>query len=212
MVENELQTSNTIFEKAFDFLDEIIKPPLKEVGGLLSDQVRFWRYKNQINIIEKARSYLKSKNLETRKVPLKVLASLLDYSSYEEDENLINMWAKMLANAASKDNPIDCHPIFPIILNQLSPIEAKVLDSIFEKLAPKFKKEVIPLDELSFIRSELFSDFQNITNFESIFIINNLSRLNLIDKEFTIDEKYCFTMLGNTFMLQVKTLQKYSKE
>jgi hypothetical protein len=29
--------------KAFEYVDAIIKPPLKEVGGILTDQVKLWK-------------------------------------------------------------------------------------------------------------------------------------------------------------------------
>ncbi|MCK4785868.1 MAG: DUF4393 domain-containing protein [Desulfobacteraceae bacterium] len=119
-----------IANKASEFVDEIIKPPLKEVGGLLADSVRFWRYKNQVNIILKAKEFLEKKRIKPKKIPIKSLASLLENSSLEEEESMQIKWASLLANAANPEHEHNDILIFSQILKELSPEEALMLDYI----------------------------------------------------------------------------------
>jgi hypothetical protein len=52
-----------LFEKtvevAKEFLQKVIVPPLEEVGGLLTDQIRFVRFKRQVDTLIRADNYLK---------------------------------------------------------------------------------------------------------------------------------------------------------
>ena len=45
-------------ESVIRFLEKIVGPPLEELGGLLADQVRFFRFKKAIEILEKAQKIL----------------------------------------------------------------------------------------------------------------------------------------------------------
>ena len=60
-------------EKALDFIEKIIAAPIMEGTGIFTDKVKYWRFKNQVNIITKAREYLKAKELKhQRKSQLKM--------------------------------------------------------------------------------------------------------------------------------------------
>jgi len=55
---NELEVQKELINKAWSFLEKIVIPPLEELGGLLEDQVKFLRFKNQVKIITKAEDFL----------------------------------------------------------------------------------------------------------------------------------------------------------
>lgn len=127
----ELRSAETeAVARAFDWLDLAVKPPLKEVGLLIADKVRYWRYKNQLNIVLKARAMHEEKGISPRHIPIKVLASLLDYSSLEEDPDLQNMWANLLANSLDPSFEASYHAIFVSLLNELTPQDVRILDSL----------------------------------------------------------------------------------
>src|SRR5690606_40694522 len=80
-------------EKALDFIEKIIAAPIMEGTGIFTDKVKYWRFKNQVDIITKAREYLKSKGIETPiKLPIKDVTTLLEYASFEEDEIMQDSW------------------------------------------------------------------------------------------------------------------------
>lgn len=120
-------------EKAAEFLGKVVSPPLEELGGLLADKVRSWRFRNQVNIILQAERFLEQKRIQPRKIPLKTLAPLLEHSSWEEDPDMQTKWASLLANAANPKYSYDIDSTYVEILNQLSPLEAKLLDSLFKE-------------------------------------------------------------------------------
>lgn len=120
-------------DKAAEFLGKLVNPPLKELGGLMADKVRFWRFKNQVNIILQAKTFLEQKGIQPRKVPLKTLAPLLEHSSWEEDSDMQTKWASLLANAVNPNYSYDIHSTYVDVLNQLSPLEGRFLDLLFDE-------------------------------------------------------------------------------
>jgi hypothetical protein len=121
-----------LVEDARRFLRKIVDPPLEELGGLLADQVRLFRFKKQVEILEKAQKILLDKGINPRKVSLKTLVPILEEGSLEEDESMSDRWASLLATAADPSSTISVQPSFPEVLKELSPKEALILDKIFD--------------------------------------------------------------------------------
>lgn len=173
---NEIVKISQLADKALEFLGKVVNPPLKELGGLLADNVKFWRYKNQVNIIFKAKSFLEEKGIQPGKIPLKILAPLLEHSSWEEDSDMQTKWASLLANAANPKYSHDIYSAYFEILNQLSPLEAKLLDALFNEYerTPSNKKAT-----LSFSKEKI-CQAMNISPEKFNIITDNLFRLNLL--------------------------------
>ncbi len=165
-----------LVERAYGFLEQLVGPPIKEIGELLSDQVRLWRFKNQVNILLKAEKFLKDKEISPRKVPIKMLVPLINNGSLEENEDMQLKWASLLANAANPNYQYDIHSSYVEILKELSPLEAKLLDKMFDEINKKPPQE----------REELFFDKQKICTFMHIdpdrfnVLVDNLFRLSLL--------------------------------
>jgi hypothetical protein len=123
--------AEALTKPAEEFLSKVAGTPGAEVGELLADRVRFRRFRNQLRIVEKAQKMLAEAGIEPGMVPLGVLAPLLDGASWEEDDSMSVRWASLLASAAIED--VSVPPSFPEILRQLRPIEARMLDLIFDR-------------------------------------------------------------------------------
>ena len=72
----------------FGFLADITRPPAKELGGLLADHVKYFRFKTQLKILKKAKEFHGLFGCKPQEVPLKFLSDLLDNCSWEEDEDM----------------------------------------------------------------------------------------------------------------------------
>ena len=121
-----------LVNSATTFLGKLVNPPMEELGELLADQVRFFRYKNQVRILSKARELLEREKVDPQRVSLKILVPILEAGSIEENEDMINRWAALLATAANPGSSISVKPSFPEILKELSPKDALILDKIYE--------------------------------------------------------------------------------
>ncbi len=186
-------------EIANKFIERVINPPLQEISGLLADQVRFWRYKNQINIIIKAKQFVEEKGIEPKTIPVRTLAPLLEHASWEEDPDMQAKWSALLANALTSDYSHDIYSSYVEILKQLSPLEAKLLDFLFDEhirhgLLDRFSDKEIRISGGEFVlglvvvsKTSIFfgiiSTYSNMPKEEFNILIDNLCRLNLLQSQ-----------------------------
>jgi hypothetical protein len=137
MLQEIIQTVKTVSDtlgEAKEFLGKIASPPAEEFGLFLGDEVRFYRFKKQVKLLTDAQEILKQAGIDPKKVPLKTLCPILEGAALEEDESMSARWAALLATAANPKSTIVVQPSFPEILKQLSPLEAKILDLIFDMI------------------------------------------------------------------------------
>jgi hypothetical protein len=133
-------------EIAKEFLGKLIIPAIEETGLLLKDKVTLWKFKNQVNMLNKAKAYCEKNGITPKQVSLKLLCPLLDYSGIEEDEVLQDKWAILLSNMVDSDQNIENH-VFPYILSQLSTKEFQVLEKVYDDKQTKIKRLKIELKE-----------------------------------------------------------------
>jgi len=160
---------------AKDFLDKLINPALEESGGILADNIKFWRFKNQINIVLKAKAFLDKKGIDPKKVLPKTLIPILENGSLEEDEEMKEKWAALLANAADPTSKLTIRPSYPEILKQLSLFEIKLLDNFYESINKNSKEDI----ENSGIVKEKVLKIFTISSEEYDIVAENLFRLGL---------------------------------
>ena len=120
-------------EAAKEFLSKLVGPAAEEIGLLLQDQIKLYRFKNQLRILAKAESMLLKAGRTPNAVPFRTLLPILEAAASEDDESLSNKWAALLANSAAKAEGYASHPSFPRILSEIAPIEARFLDSLSSK-------------------------------------------------------------------------------
>lgn len=135
-------------EIAKDFVDKLVMPSIEETGLLVKDQITMWRFKNQIKMLNRAQEYCEKHNIKSKKISLKVLAPLLDYSSLEEEDEMQDKWSILLTNLIDSEQNIENH-VFPYILSQLSKDEFFPLENIYincckrrHNLSPQLQKFV----------------------------------------------------------------------
>ena len=157
MSDKELNIKSSTIEKGLDlaknFLDKLINPTVEQVGLLFADKIQYFRLKNQINIIIKAKKFIEDKDITIKELPIKILAPLLEECSLEDNEELQDIWAKMLANLVDSNKNLQ-NNIFPFILSQLSIQEYKALEN-FISLE---KDSATKYQEYASLKLELYPD------------------------------------------------------
>jgi hypothetical protein len=156
------------------FFNGIIPDFVKQSGGIISDNIRLWRFSNQVNIIKKAQKIIETSGLTKQQVPLKVLIPLLDSSSLEEDSSMQEKWASLLAHVATGFNGIKAN--YVEILKELSPLEVYILDTMYSNAYTEGNIEKRAL--MQFGKAEICKSF-NISNQECDLIIQNFYRLGI---------------------------------
>jgi hypothetical protein len=145
MPDKELNIKSSTIEKglelAKEFLGKLISPTIEEVGLLISENVKFLRFKNQIRILLKAKDYVDKKKINLKEIPIKILVPLLEKASLEDDETMQDKWANMLVNLVDSQMNLQ-NQIFPYLLSQISIEEYNELKSLSN-------------EELQFIRQQM---------------------------------------------------------
>ncbi len=116
------------------FLGEISKGATGAVGGLIADQVNYWRFKNKVNLLLKAREFLKHKAIKPEKILPDVFVPLLEDAANTEDETLSKMFASLLTSHLDPATQNKIHPSFAKILAQLSPLDARIIADMYRGL------------------------------------------------------------------------------
>ena len=125
-------------ELAKDFLDKLVMPAVEETGLLIKEKVTYWKFKNQVKILNKAKDYCEKHGIEPKTVSFKLLVPLIETSSLEEDELLQDKWAVLLGNLVDSDQNIENH-VFPYILGQISTNEFLVLEKVVKDKKERIK-------------------------------------------------------------------------
>ncbi|WP_353779557.1 Abi-alpha family protein [Winogradskyella sp. 3972H.M.0a.05] len=165
-------------EKALDFVEKLIAGPFIEGTGIFTDKIKYWRFKNQVNIITKAKKYLESKGISTpKKIPIKDVTTLLEYASFEEESIMQDSWAKLLSNTINPNNKFDSCHVFSQILNQLSINEILVLNHMYVN-SFMLSSGHRPYFDASDLKRKSQTDY-----ISSSIILDNIIRLRLVEEQ-----------------------------
>lgn len=131
-----------------DLLTKLAGPAAEEIGLTIGDHIHIVRFKRQIRLLQNAKKFLDEAGIEAKRVPLKLLGSILEQGSLEEDDELQDRWAALLASAASHEGVVP--PSFPEILKQLTKSDGLVLDRLCREIELIIKNpQGIPLKRTS---------------------------------------------------------------
>lgn len=160
IMDKKINVKSSTIEKSLEiaksFLDRLVMPAVEETGLLVKDHITMWRFKNQVKMINSAKVYCEKHKINPKKISLKVLSPLLEYSSLEEDKEMQDKWSILLSNLIDSEQNIENH-VFPYILSQLSKDEFFPLEKIYDnrilrsinqtKELHKFQKEKIQTEK-----------------------------------------------------------------
>ena len=111
-----------------DAITDVLRP-FSEARGFRADQIRLQREDVAIMIARKAKQRLAIEGEAVQPVPNKILVPLIESGSNEgiDDARMIDMWANLLASAASSDN---VEPRFVGILRELHGRQAQAFERL----------------------------------------------------------------------------------
>ena len=121
------KTLGTALTIAKDYADLVLKGPLGEIGGVLSDTLGHWRLRNQVRLLLKTKQWLEEKGVDPKPILPDIFVPLLQDASNVEDESLSNMFSALLANHLDSSQQERIHPSYTKVLSQLSPLDARAM-------------------------------------------------------------------------------------
>ena len=116
------------------FISRYISGPLEQTTGILEDYLRYIRMERRQRLMVRAEEFRKQQGLPIpdKTIPLKHAVPLLFYATLEEDDSLQDMWARLLINGTNESTGINIERSFIEILAQISFLEARILQAVYD--------------------------------------------------------------------------------
>ena len=152
------------------FLQKTCEPLIEEVGLMLRDRFRVWRFKNLYDVLSKAEGKVSYQNGEIVMVNPRVGYLIAENASIVEDDELQDMWAGLFASSASSDGKDDSNIIFINILRQITVFQANILKYAFDN------SKKVRLDNGLIVGSELCRSIDDIYKLFHLYDLNKIDR------------------------------------
>jgi Abortive infection alpha len=116
------------------FIARFIAGPLEQGMGIFEDKLRYMRWERQLRLMTQANEKMRSLGLNgpDRGIPMKLAVPLFQAAAMEEDNYLQDRWVNLLVNGANSHSGIDIQRSFIEILEQITSLEAQILDVIYQ--------------------------------------------------------------------------------
>ena len=115
-----------------DLLVKLFGPVAEEAGQSWASQYRAKRKANLEKILPKAAQKAEAAGTERVRPPMSVAIPMIEKASLEEDAFMQEKWASLLAASVSPAMAGKVRKGFPQILSELEPLDAKVLEFLYE--------------------------------------------------------------------------------
>ncbi|MCY4426442.1 MAG: Abi-alpha family protein [Halieaceae bacterium] len=115
------------------FVAKFVAGPLEQSVGIFEDQLRFARFKRQLRLMEKVNELMADVcgNKQIKPLELKLAIPLFQAASLEDDDDLQDIWARLLVNSSVASHGIELRRAYIDILVQLTQMDANILDKIY---------------------------------------------------------------------------------
>lgn len=120
-------------EIACKLFESLLGKPFEVIGEIATDQLQAWQWANRVRVAEKAEILITEKKIVKRVLPPSFLVPLIRSCGDADDETLQQAWARLLVDAVADDD--SQHIAFVRTLEQLSPIDVRVLDYMIHNQA-----------------------------------------------------------------------------
>lgn len=127
-----VRSASDLARELADLAKPMLKEPLEEAGLLFRDQVSYWRLKNAVRLMKKAREVIEENDISPRNIPFATMIPILEMGGSVEDENLQDKWAALLSKAADENYSPNLVFLVAKVLGQLTPEGALTMDMLHQ--------------------------------------------------------------------------------
>jgi Abortive infection alpha len=194
--------------EAGGFIARFVSGPLEQGIGIFEDRLKYTRWERRVRLMKRADEFLAQQGLAgpTRAIPLKFAVPLLQAATLEDNDELQDKWAILLVNAATNSG-LDLQRSFIDILEQLTPLEAKILDVLYSLPFASSQHDgilTVDLPHSAEVKAEKQDKFSEPSE-EVILALGNLARLGCLRPGMTWGGGESFgrvnpTVLGRSFV------------
>jgi len=168
-------------QKIGGFFAKVFKEPIYEISGLITDKLRFVRWKRLVNMSEEVNKILSDRGVsETKAVPPKLALPIFEDSSLEDDQNIQHLWNHLLANAMDPGFNDEIRYGFIDMIKNITGTEARLLALFYNTLQQENKLTPLASIHQYSIDKEQLIGLLKLTPDQYSIAANNLMRMQLI--------------------------------
>lgn len=198
-----IEKSVDLAEKVGGFIAPLIKGTLEQGIGIFEDKLKYARWERQVRLMQRAQKFMDERGIQVENpIPLKYAVPLLQGASLEDDDHLQDLWAKLIVNSVA-DNGIELRRVYIDILERITPLEAKILEKIYELPFEENRHTFLitcDLPERIHVREEGQTGTPRLENTDVELALVNLARLGCISPTKTIGGGELFSMVNMTLL------------
>lgn len=119
--------------EAGGFIAKFIQGPLEQAAGIWTDKLKYVRWEQQVDLMNRANTKMAEVGLDmpSRPLPLKLAIPILQEGSMEDEEFLRDRWANLLVNAANGSSGVKIQPMFVSMLKDMTSLDIQNLTAIY---------------------------------------------------------------------------------
>ncbi len=192
-------------EKFGRFIANYIAGSLEQAMGIFEDKLKYMRWERQLRLMDRADEVLKNRGLyePLRPIPLKLAIPLFEAASLEDNNYVQDLWTNLLVNASDPQSTIELQRSYIDILEQLTPLEAKILEQLYSLSFEESQHKGIITgdlpDEVKVFNGQGDKGLKE-PNLEVKLALANLARLGCVSPMKTFGGGEVFTYVNPTYL------------
>lgn len=127
------------------FLAPHVDGILAQVAGIFTDQLKYLRGVRLVRLGQIFQQELLAHGgvAAVRKLPLNSAIDALEQGAMEQDDDLQDIWARLLANAVDATSEVQPRRAYISIIKDLSPLDALILEQIYAVDQERHQKAIV---------------------------------------------------------------------
>lgn len=130
-----------ISEKLGGFLSTVFGLPFEHASGILSDKLQFMRWERQNRLIDRVNEINEKRRISGKEIVVqpKLAIPCIENASYEESNDLQDLWARLLASAQNTETASEVRTAYVDVIKQLEVMDVQLLNLLYRSYL-NFKK------------------------------------------------------------------------
>ena len=125
-------TSVKAVEKSGAFFAKVFGPTFENAGCIMDDKLEYLKWGRRTRMIDKVNEYHEERGLtKVRPIPPKFAIPLIFNATLEEENDLQDIWCKLIANASDPNFDTEIRYAFIEIIKTLTSLDAKILIFVY---------------------------------------------------------------------------------
>ena len=138
------------YEKFRPYVARFLNCSLEQAAEFIVDKLKYYRWARQVRLMYRTDELMREIGLTEPKsaIPLNLAIRLLEGASCEENDEIQDLWIKVMINAMNPENTVVIRRVVIEILKNIGPLESQILQAIYAKPYTEIQRQRIVTQDL----------------------------------------------------------------